>query len=165
MAEIPTQGGVFMATKFEDLVNNMVNIGFGAAALTAEKGKEMLDTLASKGEEVRHDTETPDFARSMSDVFERAGGMFSNVTDRLNTQGETVAERILDELILARVRPMTKAERIGFLSHVRDLVDSADDATVTVKVESVEVEEDPVADDAADEVADEAAAKAQAEDE
>lgn len=162
MAENPTQGGVFMATKFEDLVNNMVNIGFGAAALTAEKGKEMLDTLASKGEEVRRDSETPDFARSMSDIFERAGGMFSNVTDRLNTQGETVAERILDELIVARVRPMTKAERIGFLAHVRDLVDSADDATVTVKVESVEVDEES----AVDEMVDEAAAEtAKAEDE
>lgn len=137
-----------MATKFEDLVNNMVNIGFGAAALTAEKGKEVLDSLSAKGEEVRRDPETSDFARSMSDVFERAGGMFSDVTDRLNTQGASVAERILDELILARVRPMTKAERIGFLAHVRDLVDSVDDATVSVKVESVEVEEEAAADGA-----------------
>ena len=93
-----------MATKFEDLVNNMVNIGFGAAALTAEKGKEVLDSLSAKGEEVRRDSETPDFARSMSDVFERAGGMFSDVTDRVSNQGESVAERILDELIIARVR-------------------------------------------------------------
>ena len=75
-----------MATKFEDLVNNMVNIGFGAAALTAEKGKEVLDSLSAKGEEVRRDSSTPDFARSMSDIFERAGGAFSDVTDRLNTR-------------------------------------------------------------------------------
>lgn len=134
-----------MATKFEDLVNNMVNIGFGAAALTAEKGKEVLDSLSAKGEEVRRDSETPDFARSMSDVFERAGGMFSDVTDRLSNQGESVAERILDELIIARVRSMTKAERVGFMAHVRDLVDSVDDATVSVKVESVEVEQDVAA--------------------
>lgn len=131
-----------MATRFEDLVNNMVNIGFGAAALTAEKGKEVLDSLSTKGEEVRHDPSTPDFARSMSDVFERAGGVFTDVTDRLGTQGESVAERILDELIVARVRPMTKAERTGFLAHVRDIVDSADDATVSVKVEAVEVDGD-----------------------
>ena len=138
-----------MATKFEDLVNNMVNIGFGAAALTAEKGKEMLDTLASKGEEVRHDSQTPDFARSMSDIFERAGGAFSDVTDRLSNQGESVAERILDELILARVRTMTKAERVEFMVHVRDLVDSVDDGTVTVEVESVEAT-DPADEAAAD---------------
>lgn len=143
-----------MATRFEDLVNNMVNIGFGAAALTAEKGKEVLDSLSAKGEEVRHDPSTPDFARSMSDVFERAGGVFTDVTDRLGTQGESVAERILDELIVARVRPMTKAERAAFLAHVRDIVDSADDATVSVKVEAVEVDGDaeaegdaPAADD------------------
>ncbi|MDM8301544.1 hypothetical protein [Collinsella tanakaei] len=131
-----------MATSFEKIVNNMVNIGFGAAALTAEKGKEVLDSLSAKGEEVRADAETPDFARSMSDVFERAGGMFSDVTDRLSNQGESVAERILDELILARVRPMSKAERAEFVNHVTELVDEVDDATVSVKVEAVEVETD-----------------------
>lgn len=131
-----------MATSFEKIVNNMVNIGFGAAALTAEKGKEMLDSLSAKGEEVRSDTETPDFARSMSEVFERAGGVFSDVTDRLSNQGESVAERILDELILARVRPMTGAERAEFVSHVSELVDKVDDAAVSVKVEAVEVESD-----------------------
>lgn len=131
-----------MATSFEKIVNNMVNIGFGAAALTAEKGKEVLDNLSAKGEEVRGDAETPDFARSMSDVFERAGGMFSDVTGRLSNQGESVAERILDELILARVRPMSKAERAEFVNHVTELVDEVDDATVSVKVEAVEVETD-----------------------
>lgn len=139
-----------MATSFEKIVNNMVNIGFGAAALTAEKGKEVLDSLSAKGEEVRSDAETPDFARSMSDVFERAGGMFSDVTDRLSNQGESVAERILDELILARVRPMSKAERAEFVNHVTELVDEVDDATVSVKVEAVEVETDaaePAAED------------------
>ncbi|MCF2621217.1 hypothetical protein [Collinsella tanakaei] len=142
-----------MATSFEKIVNNMVNIGFGAAALTAEKGKEVLDSLSAKGEEVRADAETPDFARSMSDVFERAGGMFSDVTDRLSNQGESVAERILDELILARVRPMSKAERAEFVSHVTELVDKVDDATVSVKVEAVEVETDAAESAAEDEQA------------
>lgn len=41
-----------MATKFEELVNGMVNVGFGAAAVTAEKGKELLDGLNARGEEV-----------------------------------------------------------------------------------------------------------------
>ena len=114
-----------MVTKFEELVHGMVNIGFGAAALTAEKGKEVLDTLNAKGEQVR----------SMSDIFEQAGGAFSDVTERLGEKGESTAERVLDELILARVRFLTKAERTEFLAHVRDLVDSVDDATVTVKIE------------------------------
>ena len=42
-----------MATTFEDLVNNMVNIGIGMAATAAEKGKEVLDDLNAKGEQVR----------------------------------------------------------------------------------------------------------------
>ena len=124
-----------MPTKFEELIHGMVNIGFGAAALTAEKGKEVLDTLNAKGEQVRSDATAPDFARSMSDIFEQAGGAFSDVTERLNEKGESTAERALDELILARVRFLTKTERTEFLAHVRDLVDSVDDATVTVKIE------------------------------
>lgn len=124
-----------MPTKFEELIHGMVNIGFGAAALTAEKSKEVLDTLNAKGEQVRSDATAPDFARSMSDIFEQAGGAFSDVTERLNEKGESTAERVLDELILARVRFLTKAERTEFLAHVRDLVDSVDDATVTVKIE------------------------------
>ena len=124
-----------MPTKFEELIHGMVNIGFGAAALTVEKSKEVLDTLNAKGEQVRSDATAPDFARSMSDIFEQAGGAFSDVTERLNEKGESTAERVLDELILARVRFLTKAERTEFLAHVRDLVDSVDDATVTVKIE------------------------------
>lgn len=124
-----------MPTKFEELIHGMVNIGFGAAALTAEKSKEVLDTLNAKGEQVRSDATAPDFARSMSDIFEQAGGAFSDVTERLNEKGESTAERVLDELILARVRFLTKAERTEFLAHVRDLVDSVDDAAVTVKIE------------------------------
>lgn len=124
-----------MPTKFEELIHGMVNIGFGAAALTAEKSKEVLDTLNAKGEQVRSDATAPDFARSMSDIFEQAGGAFSDVTERLNEKGDSTAERVLDELILARVRFLTKAERTEFLAHVRDLVDSVDDATVTVKIE------------------------------
>ena len=42
-----------MAQKFEDIVNNMVNVGLGVAATAAEKGKEVFDDLAAKGSEVR----------------------------------------------------------------------------------------------------------------
>lgn len=139
-----------MATKFEELVNGMVNVGLGAAAVTAERGKVILDglnargeevlrDLNSRGEQVRHDRQTPDFARSMSDIFEEAGGAFSEVTERLGEQGATAAERILDELILARVRLLTKSERVAFMAHVRDLIDSVDDDTVTVEVEDAVV--------------------------
>lgn len=142
-----------MATKFEELVNGMVNISFGAAAVTAEKGKEILDGLNARGEEVlrdlnergeqvRHDSRSSDFARSMSDIFEEAGGTFSEVTGRLSEKGATAAERVLDELILARVRLLTKTERVAFMAHVRDLVDSVDDDTVTVEVEDAVVVED-----------------------
>lgn len=130
-----------MVTKLEELAHGMVNVGFGAAALTAEKGKEMLDTLNAKGEAVRSDSATPDFARSMSDAFAQMGDTFNDVTERLSNSGEGVAERMLDELILARVRLLSKSERVDFLAHVRDLVDSVDDTTVSVKVETVETVE------------------------
>lgn len=153
-----------MATTFEDLVNNMVNIGIGMAATAAEKGKEVLDDLNAKGEQVRSEKPSSDFARSMSDVFVQAGGAFSDVTDRLSSQGSSVAERVLDELILARVRMLTMSERTEFLAHVRDLVDSVDDATVTVEVESVEEEPDAGADAPVDEAADAVEAAADGKD-
>ena len=85
----------------------------------------------------------------MSDIFEQAGGTFSDVTERLSEQGATAAERVLDELILARVRLLTKTERVDFMAHVRDLVDSVDDDTVTVEVEdAVVVDAEPTADEA-----------------
>ena len=139
-----------MAQSFEDIVNNMVNIGLGVAATAAEKGKEVLDDFAAKGSEVRGEARQSDFARSMADVFEQAGGVFTDATARFSSTGASVAERILDELILARVRPMTKTERIDYLAHVRDLVDSVDERTVTVEVE---VDEPAAADAPADEVA------------
>ena len=77
----------------------------------------------------------------MSDIFEQAGGMFTDVTERLGAQGETVAERILDELIVARVRTMGASERTAFIAHVRELMDSVEDGSVSVPVESVEVED------------------------
>ncbi|MFR7670677.1 MAG: hypothetical protein ACLU0O_08345 [Collinsella sp.] len=54
----------------------------------------------------------------MSDMFEQAGGTISDLTERLGMQGETAAQRVLDELILARVRVMTAPEH-GFLAHAR----------------------------------------------
>lgn len=133
-----------MASMFENLVNGMVNVSFGAAAMAAEKGKGFLDDLATKGAEVRSDPEMPDFARSLSDAFKAAGGTVSDVTERLSTQGESMADKVLDELILLRARQMDAGERPDFLKHVQDLVDNADAEPVKVKVESVEVEGEPV---------------------
>ena len=124
-----------MATKFEELINEMVNVSIGVAATAVEKTQEMTERLSAKGDQVRHDHSAPDFARSMFDIFEEAGGTFSDVTERLSSKGESAAERVLDELIFARVPLLTKTERVEFMAHVRDLVDSVDDATVTVEVE------------------------------
>ena len=125
-----------MVMKFDQLVNGAINVGFGAAAVAVEGGKKVLDDLNTKGEQVRKDT--PDIARSVSDMFEQAGGTISDLTERLGMQGETAAQRVLDELILARVRVMTAPERTAFLAHVRDIVDSVEDNVTSVPVESVE---------------------------
>ena len=74
----------------------------------------------------------------MSDVFESAGGMFADATERLGAKGETAAERVLDELILARVRYLNEVERSAFLAHVQDLVRAVESETVHIPVESVD---------------------------
>lgn len=154
-----------MASTFESLINNMLNVGIGAAATAAEKGKEVLDDLSAKGEQVRREQPAPDFARSMQDIFTQAGGAFSDVTERLGAKGSTVAERILDELILARARTLTMSERVEFMAHVRDLVDSVDDATVTVEVEAQEPATDEAASvDAQDDAPADSVASSEAED-
>ena len=108
----------------------------------------MLDDLNAKGEAVRSDSSSPDFARSMSDIFERAGGVFSDASDRLSARGDTAAERILDELIIARIRQLPAPARAAFVSHVQDLVRAVESETVKVPVESVEtVVEDAEQDD------------------
>ncbi len=127
-----------MATKFEELVNGMINVGFGMAATAAEKSREMLEDFSTKGAEVRTDATSGDFARSMSDVFERAGGVFTETTERLSAEGETVAERVLDELIVARLRMLDSPSRAAFLVHVGDLVTAVESETVNVPVESVD---------------------------
>lgn len=127
-----------MVMKLDQLVNGAINVGFGAAAVAVEGGKKVLDDLGTKGEQVRKDAGAPDIARSVSDMFEQAGGTISDLTDRLGMQGETAAQRVLDELILACVRVMTAHERTAFLAHVRDIVDSVEDNVTSVPVESVE---------------------------
>ena len=130
-----------MALKLDQLVNGAINVGFGAAAVAVEGSKKVLDDLNTKGEQVRHDAGAPDIARSVSDMFEQAGGTISDLTERLGMQGETAAQRVLDELILARVCVMTAPERTAFLAHVRDIVDSVEDNVTSVPVESVEAED------------------------
>ena len=127
-----------MVMKFDQLVNGAINVGFGAAAVAVEGGTKVLDDLGTKGEQVRKDAGTPDIARSVSDMFEQAGGTISDLTERLGMQGETAAQRVLDELILARVRVMTAPQRTAFLAHVRDIVDAVEDNVTSVPVESVE---------------------------
>lgn len=130
-----------MALKLDQLVNGAINVGFGAAAVAVEGSKKVLDDLNTKGEKVRHEAGAPDIARSVSDMFEQAGGTISDLSERLGMQGETAAQRVLDELILARVRVMSAPERTAFLAHVRDIVDSVEDNVTSVPVESVEPDE------------------------
>ena len=127
-----------MVMKLDQLVNGAINVGFGAAAVAVEGSKKVLDDLNTKGEQARKDAGAPDIARSVSDMFEQAGGTISDLTERLGMQGETAAQRVLDELILARARVMTAPERTAFLAHVRDIVDSVEDNVTSVPVESVE---------------------------
>ncbi len=99
-----------MAKKFEDLVNDMVNVGFGVAATAAEKGKEVFDDLNAKGAEARADASGTDFARSMSDIFERAGGAFGDVTERpgrVHLDGRRADPR------RAHPRPRPRDDRVG----------------------------------------------------
>ena len=92
-----------MVMKFDQLVNGAINVGFGAAAVAVEGGKKVLDDLNTKGEQVRKDAGTPDIARSVSDMFEQAGGTISDLTERLGMQGETAAQRVLGELCRRKV--------------------------------------------------------------
>ena len=71
-----------MVMKLDQLVNGAINVGFGAAAVAVEGGKKVLDDLNTKGEQVRKDTATPDIARSVSDMFEQAGGTISDLTEQ-----------------------------------------------------------------------------------
>lgn len=145
-----------MAVKFDELVNGMVNVGFGAAAVMGEKGREVLEGLNAKGAEVRSDADASDFTRSMSDIFARAGGVISDATERLSATGATTSEKILDELIRARVAAMTESERAAFVEHVRDLVDSVAAGPTVVDVEVEVVEKDEGAEKDADAAAAEA---------
>ncbi len=140
-----------MVTKLEQLVTGAVNVGFGAAAVTVDTGKKVLKDLNEKGAEVRHDSGTPDIARSVSDMFEQAGGTVSDLTERLSTRGEGVAQKVLDELIAAYVGTLTASERTAFLAHVRDIVDTVEENVTSVPVESVEDVEAEDVEDACEE--------------
>ncbi len=140
-----------MAVRFEELVNDMVNIGFGAAAMAADKSREVLEDLNQRGEAARNDVEASDFARSMSDIFEKAGGVISDATERLSATGASTSEKILDELIRARVRDMPEDERAAFVDHVQKLVDSVGAKAVDIEVEVEVVDEDSDDEDVDDE--------------
>lgn len=136
------------------LANSAVNIGFGAAAMAAEKSKEFISSLDEKGANVRGNAQTPDIAKSVSDMFEQAGGTISDLTARLSDSSETVAVRVLDELILAHVRGLDAAEKTAFVAHVTDLVASAEKKATQVDVESVEENVEDAVDAVKDKVED-----------
>lgn len=133
-------------TSFEELVTNMVNVSLGAAAMAADKGKEFVDELSARGVQARDEAAQSDLGRSVTDAFKQAGDVANDAAERLASQGATVAERVLDELIVARVRPLTTPERAAFVTHVTELVDAVPTAAVNVPVETVEPDEDAPAD-------------------
>lgn len=139
-----------MAKTFEELVTDMLDMSLGAAAMAADKGKEFLDDLTARGAQARDEAAQSDLGRSVAEVFKQAGDAVEDATDRLGERGATVAERILDELIAARVRPLSTTERTAFIAHVNELVASVPEAAVSVPVESVEDEAAPAADAPAD---------------
>lgn len=124
-----------MAAKFEDVINGMLNVSFGAAAVAAEKGKGFLDELNAKGEEARKEAGAPDIARSISDAFEQAGGAVSGAAERLGAQGASFADRALDELVLLRARALEPAERQELIAHLTELIENADVEPVAVEIE------------------------------
>ena len=105
-----------MVMKLDQLVNGAINVGFGAAAVAVEGSKKVLDDLNTKGEQVRKDAGAPGIARSVSDMFEQAGGTISDLTERLGMQGETAAQRVLDELIADELNYYKDELRTGGLS-------------------------------------------------
>ena len=127
-----------MVMKLDQLVNGAINVASAPPPLPSRAARRFSTTLIPRASRVRKDAGAPDIARSVSDMFEQAGGTISDLTERLGMQGETAAQRVLDELILARVRVMTAPERTAFLAHVRDIVDSVEDNVTSVPVESVE---------------------------
>ncbi|MBY4798255.1 hypothetical protein K6V98_07840 [Collinsella sp. AGMB00827] len=139
-----------MATKFEEIINGMVNVGFGAAAVAAEKSKAVISDLEAKGEQARRDIPESDFVRSVADTFTQAGGTVSEVTERLATKGEGFAEKVLDELVLMRARSIPAEERPQLIAHLTELIEHADEkpapAQEEVEVEH-EVHEEPQAQD------------------
>ena len=136
-----------MATNFENLVsdvmgmtNDVINVGVGAAAVAAERSREVLDGLNAKGAEVRDQAAQGDFMQSVADAFERAGGTVSDTVERLSRQGATLNEKILDELIIGHARRLTSPERVEFVAHVKDLVEAVETEATTVPVDAVETE-------------------------
>ena len=138
-----------MASKFEQLVNGMINVSFGAAAVAAEKGKDFLSDLNERGEKARREASS-DFARSLSDAFDQASGAIDDTMDRISSQGESAAEKVLDDLILLRARGMEPDARAAYLRHVTEIVQNAESEPVKVEVESVETEGADAARDAAE---------------
>lgn len=147
-----------MATKFEELVNGMVNVGFGAAAVTAEKGKELLDGLNARGEEVLRDLNDrgePGTSRQPFVRFHALHVRYLHGCRRHVLRGDRASERAWGHCRRAHPRrahsrPCAFADQVrarrDFMAHVRDLSNSVDDGTVTVEVEeTVVVDAEPAA--------------------
>ena len=53
-----------MDKTFEELVTGMVDVSLGAAAMAADKGKELFDDLSARGAQARDEAAQSEFGRS-----------------------------------------------------------------------------------------------------
>jgi len=122
-----------MATIGESL-RDIMFAGIGAVAVTAEKGKEVIDSLVEKGEL------TVDEGKQLN--------------QELKHKADSAAKNIRESAVEARMRIMTPEERQEFAARVAELAaeqNAADAAKATVEeVVDIEVE----AEEAAEEVED-----------
>lgn len=123
--------------KLESLIDDTVNVGFGAVAAAVEIGNKTIGELGAKGKQVRANAKAPDFVRPISDVVDSTNEAVSDLIDHMAHSSEQANDRILDELIRFRVKRLDEAGRESYLAHLVNLVESIDE----VKVEATVVDE------------------------
>ena len=136
-----------MARLLGSLLSDAVTIGIGASSLAAEKGKQTLDSLKEKGQEVREEHAELNFEQDSGDAFARAENLAKATTDYIKTLSGTTNNLILEELIRTRLQNSNDKQRAEFIQRVLDIIDEAkvEEAEKTEHVEAEVVEEQPEA--------------------
>ena len=106
-----------------DVFKDIFLAGVGAAAVTGEKAKEVVDTLIEKG----------------GITIEQG----KELNSELKHKGEEAMGRVRDEAIAAQVRAMSPEDRDAFAASVSRIVAEANAGCVTVDAEVVDAEAEP----------------------